>query len=162
MTPRHIWVVKAPVCISSKTQGVILIIRYSSTCGPTLILLRGNSMHVSSWLPLWSLWIRQHREHSCACVATLWTLMCSRVRTLRRRSHCHGIDNHQQTRVKDLRLRYHGQVLWDVPWQESRKQIKLFQQTRGCSGLGHRWVNWTCVEWAGVSWVWERTQSFIH
>jgi hypothetical protein len=19
---------------------------------------------------------------------------------------------------------------------------KLFQQTRGCSGLGHRWVNW--------------------
>ncbi len=25
-------------------------------------------------------------------------------------------------------------------------KIRLFQQTRGCSGLGHRCVNWTCVE----------------
>ena len=47
-----------------------------------------------------------------------------------------------QNNIKHIMVRQHG----DVPWQESRKQNRLFQQVRGPSGLGHRWVKWTCVE----------------
>ncbi len=86
------------------------VLGYSWTCGPTLILLRGNRTVCLC-----------HHDYRCGaygydstgstvpCVTTLWTSMC--FRTLRRRSRCHGIDNHQQARVKTLRTRYHGQVL---------------------------------------------------
>ncbi len=36
-----------------------------------------------------------------------------------RHPHWHGLHNGQQVRVQTLCQRYHGQVLWDVPWQES-------------------------------------------
>ena len=38
------------------------------------------------------------------------------------------LETSDRVQLVTLGQRYHGQVLWDVPWQELRKQKRLFQQ----------------------------------
>ena len=70
----------------------------------------------------------------------------------------HGFDNDQQPCVQTLSQRYHGQVLWDVPWQELGKQKRLFYNVTVCLVeiyWGHGWDH-GCVFIRGSK---ERSQS---